>query len=66
MPEDRAPQTTENKVVRRSENRGLDQVVVMEPVVVPEPVAPAPTPSGSTGDGAQASGGATVPVDFDG
>jgi hypothetical protein len=58
--------TTENKNLKFSENRGLDHVVVMAPVVVPEPVAPAPTSSGSAGDGAQATGGGTAPADFDG
>jgi hypothetical protein len=65
MAEDRAVRptvrTTESNTATRSENKGLDQVVVMDPVVVPEPVAPAPS-----SDGAQASGGGTAPADFDG
>ena len=61
---ERDVRTTEGNVAQRSENKGLTQVVEMAPVSVPEPVAPAPNPSGSTGDGAQ--GGGTPPVDFDG
>jgi hypothetical protein len=64
MAEDRVVRTTDNGTAKRSENKGLDQAVVMAPVSVPEPVAPAPSPSSSTGDGAQ--GGGTPPVDFDG
>lgn len=68
MTEDRVvrttARTTDDGTATRSENKGLTQVVEMAPVSVPEPVAPAPSPSGSTGDGAQ--GGGTPPVDFDG
>jgi hypothetical protein len=70
MTEDRAVRTTvrttDSGTATRSENKGLDQALVMDPISVPEPVAPAPSSSSSTGDGAQTSGGGTPPIDFDG
>jgi hypothetical protein len=62
MPENRAP-SPETKRADFSENRGLDQVVTMAAVVTHEPIASAP--SGSAGEGTQATGG-TAPADFDG
>ena len=64
MAENRAERSTEDKMVNATETRGLDRLVIMSPVVEPEPVAPAPAPSGSTGD--NQGGGGTAPVDFDG
>jgi hypothetical protein len=63
MPENPA-QPAEHQVVELTEDRGLDQVVMMAPVVEPEPVAPAPPSASSSGD-AEAPGG-TAPIDFDG
>jgi hypothetical protein len=65
MPEDQTQTPpTESKRLELSENRSLDQIVMMAAVVTPEPVAPAPSASASAGDGAQATG--TPPADFDG